>query len=259
MIISKAHILELDTPIGKRYRVLLEGYRLANSAMKNGKIVQAYCIYSGGELNPFGFGTLEEIRTFYDKERYLTKGIPEPKNFNFLMDYYNPSLSLNEIRTMPFIKICDMVTRKLNKPTTLTKLFRKVPKISINFEISGYSRNFTKIFIEEVYEEWLKVRSLAYKITSIVFHGYHESKKQREEMENNYFLIRVIHDSYEEYVMPPRGSISETTLKKHNAIQFKSEDEALDFVQKYQSFLGVTGFIIEEIPGMKLEDGLEIW
>lgn len=258
MNIENIFVVKLDTPVGPRYCVLVQTYSIADRFMKNGKKIPCLSLGYHEEFNPWGFGTLEEIRSFYDWEKYAKGNAPIPKPFSSTFYYTRKNFWGKSVNRFGFQMICETVTEILKRPVTIQDLFPSKPDVDIYFRNSkGDYAPIRNIPIDEALEEWAKRKDST--VFLITFNTVFATLLQRAQFEKSYFLLnldRYIGIGDQDYVMVRKKTYFQLTPDKELARQFRNEKEVLAYVDKYAEALGATGYVIEEVPGMTLEEGL---
>lgn len=258
MTIENTFVVKIDTPMGLRYFVLFQEHSYPPYTMKNERKIPNLSMITESQFNPWGFGTLEEIRELYDRKRYEDYTVPFPTGLNHY-NHKRTSFWGDGSKPIMFFRICDFVTEALKAPVTLQELFGYIPNVDISFEKDKAVTNFENIPFSEALEEWIK-RKDDYSILHMSFREYFWAPEQRKQVEKGYFLISIcdpIYKNRSEYLSGRRKNCFIITKEKSRAKQFKSENEAFAYIKKHESSFGDFGYTVEEIPGMTVEKGLE--
>lgn len=264
MIIENTHVVKIDTPIGPRYCVLIQTISNGPTYLKNGKKIPSLSLEYDKNFNPWGFGTLEEIKSYYNESRYNKEVIPNA----FASGFYTKKNTFWGTKTKPlsFFTLCKYVTENLENPVMLSDLFEGSFDLDM---ILKKDRNcqpfetpfepFYNISMEKAVEEWFKRKDDKCSIYSITFRGVHLTKNQRKQIEKGYYLINIFDFNGKDvktYITGRRKGCFTASKYMQLAQQFNTEAEAIAYTSKYKRQFGTTGYCIEEFPGMKYEDGL---
>lgn len=258
MYLEKIYTLKLDTSIGIRYLVAGQFHERFNGCLKNGKNVAVYHLKARGIMNPWGLGTLDEIKNFYDKERYISGEVPKPDNF----DGFKSMTNQLKVTSSPisFYEICDMVTKSLENPNTPESIYSPMPPVFLWVAGKEDEKRLPNIKLENAIEKLLEYQKEGFKLHYISFGTNIVTKQQRKEMEKGFYLIKLFTKNNfgtNNYVERMINGVLLTTSYIPWSRQFKTENEAFNYISKYEPHFSKTGYEILEIKGMTLEDGLE--
>lgn len=257
MYIKNIYTIKIETADGPRYLVTTHAFDEHTRYLENYRKVALYHLRADGAMNPWGFGTLDEIRHFYDRERYVSGGVREP---DYLQGYNRVATRPygNPIR-IPFLQICDMVTKSLEKPLTLESFFDPLPSVFMWVAKKDDETRYPDIELGYAIKKLEELQEKGYKLFKLVFNSYLVTKKERKEMEKSFFVIKLNTQSNtgaDQYALHIEKYKLETRSGIGSCNQFKTENEAFKFISDHEPYFSATGYEVLEIPGMTLEKGL---
>lgn len=259
MNIENVFLLKVDYNAEPRYLVVLQVCKKRDLFLKNDKLIPNYNLRVEGLLNPHGFGTLDQIKQFYGPvQRSLTYG-HLPDGFNSEYSIIHPTKGMVH-KADCFEVICERVYEQIEHPLMPLPLFGHIPLVDVAFSKEGRQMCFGHIPMETAIKKCDDYISETVSMAYINIISTLVTKKQRREMEKGYFVIKIDSNSnsrssryVEGYY---KGDFSVNSGKRW-ARQFKTENEAFDYIKKHEKQFGEKGFEIEEVKGMTLEEGLD--
>lgn len=259
MYVENIFTLELNTSSGIKYMVAAQAHAKRNGRLISGKNVSVFYLIGDGIMNPWGFGTLDKIRYFYDKERYLKNHIPTPSRFN---KYKSLTGSVNQkVSEISFYKFCDMVTESLKNPISPDSLFGSKPIVGVKFTINGREDCFSSITLDVALKKCLEFQQKSPELQEIWFESNIVTKDQRKEMEKGFYLIKINKqdsDGLISYAKEIKGGRIIRTPFIVLSKQLKTENEAFRYIEKHESLFGEHGYEIIEVDGISLEKGFDV-
>lgn len=254
MIINEFFAIRFPTNKGPdMYGLATQIHRNYCVELKNGRALHVQSLKIMSCFNPNGLVTKAELESFYSDED-INKDDSHIV-FDKKCDFYKN----NKSRFTP-MELIVLIRKALSNPldfenicgekiviflNTIINKQRHVAELTHKQDIP-YHLYVLREFDKEVFDE-------------IQFEGHFPWEKQRKDAERDFFVIKMLDERHQiKYVAGKKKSGFGLAYNTFWAKQFLSENETFRYIEKYLDAFGKTGYEIEEIKGMTMEDGLDI-
>lgn len=254
MIIHKFFLIKFpskQTPFRASYGLaaLIDGDRMAR--MKNGRVVRKKELMIFQEFNPEGLVSKSRMRHLYSDKRIDRDPVHVTRN-NALE--YRSNNSYYEC-----YDLLKMINEAMEHPMELKDIAPYFKTVYVHTIFDGRYHNSPLKIEDDISFNWYTKKQEGHSFNGIEVGEHFLCESQRKEAERDFYLINV---GYEKavinYVIEKKGDHIICSSYKDEAKQFKSESEAFRYIEKYRDLFGETGYFIEKVKGMTMEEGFAV-
>lgn len=228
--------------------------RHTHVSMKNGRNIPWQDMIFNLEFNPGGLIERDELVSLYSDERILGEGSPIPIK---LKDYFRKSQSDDYYSHSELIAL---IQAAIINPVDIMDICDKDRRIAFYtlYQQSSHSSEFKPS--SDIASHWKNMKETRkHTFKELFLVGHYIWEGQRGIAEKDFYVIKpwskYWSNRYVAGFKRDRIAIKEGIKA---AKQFITEDELFSYIEEHVMVLGETGYEIEKIQGMNMEEGFAV-